>query len=294
MMSQYDGGVYGSFGYGESGSIGFGIDNFLEAKVRDKPDSTSTDEEGDGLKKVKLIDGFGITGSYNLLADSFKLSTFNLYARSTLFDKINITASANIDPYLIDSTGFRINKYVWQDNKISLGRITNGSLSVSTSFKSKEKDKDKAEENDEMQYDNYDNLTADEIQQQMDYVRRNPSEFVDFNIPWSINLSYSLSFSKILRRDYSGFDTQFSSSAQFNGDFSLTEKWKVGANGYFDFKTLKIPSFSMFISREMHCWQMSINVTPFGPWRSFNISIYPKSGMLRDLKINRTRTFRNN
>lgn len=293
MMSQYDGGVYGSFGYGESGSIGFGIDNFLEAKVRDKTDSTS-EEEGDGLKKVKLIDGFGITGSYNLLADSFKLSTFNLYARSTLFDKINITASANIDPYVVDSTGFRINKYVWQDNKISLGRITNGSLSVSTSFKSKEKDKDKAKENEQLQYDNYDNLTADEIQQQMDYVRRNPSEFVDFNIPWSINLSYSLSFSKVLRRDYSGFDTQFSSSAQFNGDFSLTEKWKVGANGYFDFKTLKIPSFSMFISREMHCWQMSINVTPFGPWRSFNISIYPKSGMLRDLRINRTRTFRNN
>ena len=262
-------------------------------KVRDKPDSTS-EEEGDGLKKVKLIDGFGITGSYNLLADSFKLSTFNLYARSTLFDKINITASANIDPYIIDSTGFRINKYAWQDNKISLGRITNGSLSVSTSFKSKEKDKDKKEANDQLQYDNYDNLTGDEMEQQMDYIRRNPSEFVDFNIPWSINLSYSLSFSKILRRDYSGFDTRFTSSAQFNGDFSLTEKWKVGANGYFDFQTLKIPSFSMFISREMHCWQMSINVTPFGLWRSFNISIYPKSGMLRDLKINRTRTFRNN
>ncbi|HRP32050.1 MAG TPA: putative LPS assembly protein LptD [Agriterribacter sp.] len=293
LLSHYDGGVYGSFGYGESGSVGFGIDNFLEMKVREKKDSTS-EEEGDGLKKVKLIDGFGITGSYNLLADSFKLSTFNLYARSTLFDKVNITASANIDPYLIDSMGFRINKYAWQDNKISLGRITNGSLSVSTSFKSKEKDKDKKAKDEQMQYDNYDNLTADEIEQQMNYIRNNPSEFVDFNIPWSINLSYSLSFSKVLRRDYSGFDTRFTSSAQFNGDFSLTEKWKVGANGYFDFRTLKIPSFSMFITRDMHCWQMSINVTPFGLWRSFNISINPKSGMLRDLRINRTRTFRNN
>lgn len=294
MMSQYDKGVYGSFGYGESGSVGFGIDNFLEMKVREKADSTREEEgEGDGLKKVKLIDGFGITGSYNLLADSFKLSTFNLYARSTLFDKVNITATANIDPYLVDTLGFRINKYVWQDNKVSLGRITNGSLSVSTSFKSKEKDKDKKEKDVPQQYDNYDNLTADEMEQQMDYIRRNPSEFVDFNIPWSVNISYSLSFSKILRPDYKGFDTRFTSSMQFNGDFSLTEKWKVGANGYFDFQTLKIPSFSMFISREMHCWQMSINVTPFGLWRSFNISIYPKSGMLRDLKINRTRTFRN-
>ncbi|MBW7891249.1 MAG: LPS-assembly protein LptD [Chitinophagaceae bacterium] len=292
MLSQYDGGVYGSFGYGESGSIGFGIDNFVEMKVREKPDSTR-EQEGDGLKKVKLIDGFGISGSYNLLADSFKLSTFSVYARSTLFDKINITASTAIDPYVVDTLGFRINKYAWQDGKFSLGRITNGSLSVSTSFKSKEKNKDKKED-DRQQYDNYDNLTADEMDAQMDYIRRNPSEFVDFNIPWSVNLSYSLSFSKILRRDYSGFDTRFTSSMQFNGDFSLTEKWKIGANGYFDFQTLKIPSFSMFVSRDMHCWQMSINVTPFGLWRSFNISLNPKSGMLRDLRINRTRTFRNN
>ncbi len=295
MFSDYQASIYGSYGYGRSGSIGFGLDNFIEAKVRKKPsaDSTDTDEEDD-VRKVKLIDGYGITGSYNLLADSFKLSTFNLYARSTLFEKINITASANIDPYQIDPrNGFRINRYAWQDGKLSLGRITNGSLSASTSFKSKPKDEKKAKE-EEMAYDNYDNLTNDQIQAQMEYVRNNPSQFVDFNIPWSVNVSYSLSFSRILRRDYSGYDTQVSSSMNFNGDFSLTEKWKFGANGYFDFKTLKIPSFSMFITREMHCWQMSINVTPFGAWRSFNISIFPKSGMLRDLKINRSRSFPGN
>lgn len=291
MFSDYQASIYGSYGYGRSGSIGFGLDNFIEAKVRKKvTDSTATDGEDD-VKKIKLIDGYGITGSYNLLADSFKLSTFNLYARSTLFEKINITASANIDPYQIDPrNGFRINRYAWQDGKASLGRFTNGSISASTSFKSKAKDEKKAKE-DAAAMDNYDNLTNDQIQAQMDYVRNNPSQFVDFNIPWSVNLSYSLSFSRIMRRDYSGFDTQISSNMNFNGDFSLTEKWKFGANGYFDFKTLKIPSFSMFITREMHCWQMSINVTPFGAWRSFNISIFPKSGMLRDLKINRSRTF---
>ena len=61
-------------------------------KVRSKTDST---EAGD--KKIRLIDGFGFNGSYNLMADSFKLSSFNLYLRSTLFEKINITANATID-----------------------------------------------------------------------------------------------------------------------------------------------------------------------------------------------------
>ncbi|MFT3947639.1 MAG: putative LPS assembly protein LptD [Agriterribacter sp.] len=297
MLSQFDGSAYGSFGYGRSGSIGFGIDNFLEMKVKNKRDTArSGDEqtEDEGVKKVKIIDGFGITSSYNLLADSFNLSNFNIYARSTLFEKINITASANIDPYQADQYGYRVNKYAWAGEKFSLGRITTGSLAVSTSFKSKPKD-DKKDKNVQEQYDNYDNLTADEMQSQLDYIKRNPSEFVDFNIPWSVNVSYALSFSKTLQTDSLSYTykTIFTSSMQFNGDFSLTEKWKIGANGYFDFRTLKIPSFSMYITREMHCWQMAINVTPFGLWRSFNISIFPKSGMLRDLKINRTRTFRN-
>ena len=75
MLSQFDGTIYSSFGYGRSGSIGFGIDNFVEMKVR-KPakDSTAEDEE-DNVKKVKLIDGYGITGSYNLLADSSSFLT---------------------------------------------------------------------------------------------------------------------------------------------------------------------------------------------------------------------------
>jgi hypothetical protein len=115
---------------------------------------------------------------------------------------------------------------------------------------------------------------------------------VDFNIPWSVNISYSLSFSNQLQPDYT-YKTRLTSSMNFNGDFSLTEKWKVGANGYVDVTNFKIPSFTMYITREMHCWQMAINVTPFGLWPSFNISLYPKSGMLRDLKINRTRTFSN-
>ena len=106
-----------------------------------------------------------------------------------------------MDPYKVDSLGYRINKYAWQGDGFSLGRITNGSLSVSTSFKSKSKDP-KKDEKVENQYDNYDNLTADEMQQQMEYIRRNPSEFVDFNIPWSVNISYSLSFSNQLQPDY--------------------------------------------------------------------------------------------
>jgi hypothetical protein len=287
LFSSFDGSIFGPFSSGENGGIGFGLDNNLEMKVRSKKDSGDAE-----MKKIKLIDGFGISSGYNMLADSFKLSTFNIYARSTLLEKINITANATLDPYTTDpTTGYRKNVYAWNNGKFSPGSIVNGNLNISTSLQSKKKDEKK--EDDKQKDENFDNLTNDQMQQQLDYIRRNPSEFTDFNVPWTLSFSYSLSFAKLLQPDYR-FKTQLTSSLNFNGDFSLTPKWKFGANGYYDLTTMKLQSFTTFISRDLHCWQMSINVTPVGLYKFFNISISPKSGLLRDLKINRTRYFYTN
>jgi LPS-assembly protein len=288
-FSYYDGSIFGPLSEGEFGGIGFGLDNNLEIKKRSKTDTT----EG-GIKKIRLIDGFGFNGGYNFLADSFKLSNISVYLRSTLFDKINITAGANLDPYKSDARGYRVNEYAWKGDKFSLGRITNGNIAISTSFQSKPKDEDKdkkALEELKQQNNNLPPLTLDEQYAQMEYIRQNPAEFADFNIPWSITMSYSLSFSRDFKADYSGYETRINSNFNFNGDFNLTPKWKMGMNGYYDFKSSSISALSMFLSREMHCWQLSINVTPVGLYRSFNISINPKSGLLRDLKVNRSRQF---
>ncbi len=284
-FSRYDGTIYGPFSEGRFGGIGFGFDNNLEMKVRSKSDTAEASD-----RKVKLIDGFGLNGGYNLMADSFKLSTFNVYLRSTLFEKINITAGAVIDPYGVDDQGFRQNRYTWQDEHFSLGRLTSGNIAVSTSFRSKEKEKKEkptGQENEDQRLP----MTMEEQQAELDYIRNNPAEFADFNIPWSLNVSYSLNFSRIFQRDYSGFKTEINSNLSLNGDFNLTPKWKMGMNTYYDFRTASIQSLTMFLSREMHCWQMSINVTPVGLYRSFNITINPKSSLLRDIKVNRSRSF---
>lgn len=287
LFSSFDGSIFGPFSSGENGGAGFGIDNNLDMKVRSKTDSGDAE-----FKKVKLLDRFGISGGYNMLADSFKLSTFSIYASSTLLDKINITANATLDPYKIDPlTGYRKNEFTWQGGKFNPGSIASGNLNISTSLQSKKKDDKK--EGTKKEDENFDNLTNDQMQQQLDYIRRNPSEFTDFSVPWTLSFSYSLSFAKLLQPDYK-FKTELTSNLNFNGDFSLTPKWKFGANGYYDIKTMKLSQFTTFISRDLHCWQMSINVTPVGLFKYFNISISPKSGLLRDLKVNRTRYFYTN
>jgi hypothetical protein len=286
LFSIYDGSIFGPYSPGRNGGISFGIDNNLEMKVRSKKDTGEN-----AIKKVRLIDGFGVSGSYNFLADSFKLSTMSLYARSMLFEKVNITANATWDPYQFDERGFRKNAYAWQADKFSLGAITNGSLNISTNFQSKKKNADKKTKEEELK--EQDMINQDQLMAQLDYVRRNPAEFADFNVAWSVNIGFSLQFARLVKSDYSGFTNEFSSSFNFSGDFNLTPKWKVGANGFYDVKNMQIQSFTTFISRDLHCWQLSINITPVGLYRFFSININPKSSLLRDLKVNRTRYFYN-
>jgi LPS-assembly protein len=287
-FNKYDGSLYGGLSEGKSGFVSFTLDNNLEMKVKDKKDTSA-----EATKKVRIIDGFGFSTGYNLLADSFALSDFNFYFRNNLFEKISLTAGANITPYQQDpKTGFRKNKYAWQGgNGFSLGHFTSGFVSINTSFKSKPKDEKKQKEKEKFEKSKREDF--DEQSREMAVIKNNPSEYADFNIPWSVNLAYSLQLNRQLKRDYSGFETVLTQSVNFNGDFNLTEKWKVQASGNFDIKTSKLQYLTTSISRDLHCWQLAINVTPIGIYRSFNITISPKSSMLRDLRINRTRSFYN-
>jgi LPS-assembly protein len=282
-FSKYDGGIGGGYSEGTFGGMGFGVDNLLEMKLKDKKDTT----EG-AFKKVKLIEGFGFNSSYNFLADSFALGNFNIYMRTTLFENLNITSNLTMDPYQTDQQGFRVNKLDIDPTKLKFGNITSGGLSFSTSFKSKSADGKESKQKD-IPIDPF--MTPDEQQRQLQYAKSNPAEFTDFNIPWTLTLSYSFQFSRYMKPDYSGFQINTYSSLNFNGDFSITPKWKLGGTGYIDVAKRSIQQLSMFITREMHCWQLAINVTPIGLYKSFSITVNPKSGILRDLKINRSRTF---
>ena len=287
-FSYYDGAPFGPSPSQTFAGLTFGLDNNLEMKVKSKKDTS-------GVRKIKLLDGFGVSSSYNLVADSFKLSPFSLNARTNLFDKINISFGGTLDPYQLDSVGTRVDKYVWQGGKgFSVGRLTNANIAISTSFqsqdkKSKEKEakKKEEEENGDVPLD----AALEEKRRQMEMMRANPGDYVDFDIPWRLDLSYSLNYTRSRTLDRLRDTTIFQQFLGFNGDFSLTPKWKIIVSSGFDFRLKQISYTNLTISRDLHCWQMSINLVPFGSYRQFSITINPKAGILRDLRINRTRQF---
>lgn len=286
-FSVFEGSIYGPFSEGKFAGLSFGIDNNIQMKVRNKKDTGEA-----AIKKVSLLDGFSINGSYNFLADSFKLSPFTLSARSNLFEKINITANASFDPYLTNSFGERINKLVWTKRTFTLGTLTYGSVSLASSFRGGDKTKSNTSKiNNPVQTVDASGFPLNDYEQEAAYIRDNPAEFADFSIPWSIDFSYSLRFNRQRKPDYSGFETKFYQDVNWNGSVNLTPKWKIGLNGFYNITTKEIGTISMYLSREMHCWQMAINISPVGKYKFFTINISPKSGLLRDLKVNRTRYF---
>ena len=179
LAPQLQGGMYSGYGNGRNGGLSFQLDNNLEMKVRNKKDTTGEEP----TKKIRLIDGFGFSTAYNFLAPKFKLSPFNLYFRTNLFDKININASGILNPYESDSLGQDIDEYVWKDGGFSLGSLSSGSISMSTTFQSKPRDdqKDQAKK-EQMEQDLNDPVLAGDRQRYLEYMRQNPAEFVDFNI----------------------------------------------------------------------------------------------------------------
>ena len=285
-FSVYEGSIFGGFGEGKFAGLNFGIDNNIQMKVRNRKDTGEA-----AIKKISLLDGFSLNGSYNFMADSFKLSTFGISASTNLFNKINITANGTLDPYLTNNIGERIDKLVWSKRPLSLGRLTSGSVALQTQFKGGDKTEKTPAANAQQQLNSVSGLPLNEYQQEASYISNNPGEFANFNIPWSISFSYALNYFRQRKADYSGFQSVFSQNVSWTGSLNLTPKWQIGMNGYYNITEKQLGSLSMYLTREMHCWQMAINISPIGKYRFFNISISPKSAILRDLKINRTRYF---
>lgn len=279
--------INGAYGEGKFGGISFGIDNNIQMKVKNRKDTGEN-----AVKKVTLIDGFSITGGYNFLVDSFRLSTLSMSARTNLFDKINITFGATLDPYQFDTTGRRIDRLVWKDKPISLGRMSNANISISSSFRGGDQSKN-AEKKQSLSnaVNPYTGMPLTDEQAEAAYISNNPAEYADFSIPWSINFGYSLRFFDVFNRPAKRYKKSFSSDISLNGTLNLTPKWQLGLNTIYNFTTKEVGVVSVSVSREMHCWQMSINVSPVGRYKFFNITISPKSALLRDIKVNRTRNF---
>jgi len=285
QKSRHEGYIYGSSRTGKSSSMGFSINNNLEMKIQGKDDSVA--------RKISLLNTLSFSGSYNFAADSFKLSNFSLSANTNVLnDKLNVNASATIDPYQYwvlqneDASStvineVRVSRYAWQSGGFKIGQISNASLALGTNLSPKGQKKD--------------NTTRDKIAKSemspsdKEFLLKNPDAYIDFTVPWNLRVNYNADYSKTGHQK-----SKITQSLRFNGDVSLSEKWKIGFNSGFDLEAKEFTQSNISINRELHCWQMSLNWVPFGRYQSYTFTIGIKSSMLQSLKLDRQRSFIDN
>lgn len=287
--SIFEGTLYGGPGLGRQAVLSFGLDNTVEAKVL-----TPNDTTGKGDKKIPVIQGLSISGSYNFLKENFKLSTLGFNGRSQFTDKLGINYNGVLNPYVVrtdsisPTTGERVrylaDQYVWNTGK--LPRLTSFGFSFDYSFnpdalKRRNQNQDALRDQVEKA-----GMTPEQSEA-LARVSRDPNAFVDFKIPWNFAFSYSFQYSTT----EVGSNSQLTNTLNFNGDANITPKWKVQFTSGWDFRNKTFSQTNFSIYRDLHCWDMSFSWVPFGAYQSYSVDIKVKAAVLQDLKLSKRKQY---
>ncbi len=215
-----------------------------------------SDKDSTGTsRKVKIIDRIDARSSYNMFADSLNWSAISLSASTTILG-LNLTASGSVDPYKLTPDLRRINQFG--------PRLTSVNFNTGISLplqKEGKKDEEKGKEGE-----------------------KEKGNYSYFDVPWNVSINYTLSYTK------PQFDGKFTQNLSFSGSVTLTPKWSLNFSSAYDFDAKQISYTTVSIQRDLHCWQMSINFSPFGTSKYFFFQINVKSSTLQDLKYEKRKS----
>ncbi|QCE43093.1 putative LPS assembly protein LptD [Psychroserpens sp. NJDZ02] len=283
-FTRFENSLFGTPNNTFSSSIGIGVSNNFEAKVKDS-DSTKVEP-----KKIILLNSLNFSTSYNVAGDSLKWSPVKISGGTQIFDnKMSINFGATLDPYALNTNNTRINTFNI-DNGGSLFRLTSASLNLSYSLSSKDGSSDN--KNDAIdnrllsggRADDLFGVSQDFAAQQgtlggEEKEERESDEFYNNKIPWSLRFAYAVNYANSTRQDEIS-----SHSLMFSGDIELSPKWSIGGSSSYDFKNNGFGLTQLRFERDLLSWRMNFTWVPFGTYNSWNFFIGIKSSILKDLK----------
>lgn len=296
--NRYEGQIFSAPGRGKSAAMSFSVGNNIEAKVRDREDTTGT-----GVKKIKIIDQLSIGGNYNFLADSFKLSNISISMTTSVFGKMAINANAVLDPYDINSQGRRINEFVLSNKGgFHLARLTNASLSTSYSFTGEGKSRlgANAKPEDGNNAGNGGggsghNGTGEDFMSSYQRVYYHPVTgeyipggwvyYMDPNIPWTVNANLNYTYSKTYSyaNDILSTKNNHMITLGLSAQIRLSPRMNLNYNTGFDLTKMSMTTSQLSGTFDLHCFTISFSWIPSGQWQSWSFRINAKASALSDL-----------
>ena len=291
QYSRFEGSIFGLPNKNYASSVALSLNNNVEAKVVDK------ESEEDELKKVVILNNLNFSTSYNLAADSLRLSPVRMNGGTQLFkNKMNVNFGATFDPYALDENNNRIDKFQI-NNGGGLFRLTSANLTFNYAFSSDNSDKDSERSqaaidesvrnggrDDDLFGRAMDTSTEEFSQVDKEKKEKAPDNLYNYKIPWSLRMAYAVNYNNTV-----GQNEISSHSLMFSGDIELSPKWSAGISSGYDFKNKGITYTQLRFERDLLSWRMNFSWIPFSTNKSWNFFIGIKSGMLSDIKYDKRR-----
>ena len=291
QYSRFEGSIFGLPNKNYASSVALSLNNNVEAKVVD------TESEENELKKVVILNNLNFSTSYNMAADSLRLSPVRMNGGTQLFkNKMNVNFGATFDPYALDENNNRIDKFQINDGG-GLFRLTSANLTFNYAFSSDNSDKDSERSqaaidesvrnggrDDDLFGRAMDTSTEEFSQVDKEKKEKVPDNLYNYKIPWSLRMAYAVNYNNSV-----GQNEISSHSLMFSGDIELSPKWSAGISSGYDFKNQGITYTQLRFERDLLSWRMNFSWIPFSTNKSWNFFIGIKSGMLSDIKYDKRR-----
>ena len=288
--SRFEGSIFGLPNKNYASSIALSLNNNVEAKVLDR------NSEENEIKKIVILNNLNFSSSYNLAADSLKLSPIRMNGGTQLFkNKMNVNFGATLDPYTLDENNNRIDEFQINSGG-GLFRLTSANLTFNYAFSSdsseKKSDRNQASIDESVRNGGRDDdlfgramdTSAEEFSRSDEPKEKTPSNLYNYKIPWSLRMAYAINYNNSV-----GQNEISSHSLMFSGDIELSPKWNAGISSGYDFKNQGITYTQLRFERDLLSWRMNFSWIPFSANKSWNFFIGIKSGMLSDIKYDKRR-----
>lgn len=291
QYSTFNHGIFGGPPKGESGQIAFNINNNLEAKIKDKKDTTNQ------TRKLILIKSLDINMRYDLAKDSLNWSPLTINAYTTLLEKIDLRFVGTWDPYVTNNEGKTIDKLQWNENGRLFRKEKNEwALNISYRFQSgdfsgasNEQDKNPQQTNRNQTSPGNNNMPGQNNNQ-----NSTTNNSTAFDKKWDLGFHYNFKYTNRYQPMQQDFDYKTVQTLGFDANIHVTDKWRVGVNSGWDFESNSMSHTSVNIYRDLHCWEMMFNWIPTGFMKSYNLTIRVKAPALHDLKITKRKSHLDN
>ncbi|MCL2596096.1 MAG: LPS-assembly protein LptD [Paludibacter sp.] len=313
QYSYYEGSLYGAPGQGKQQMLNFSLDNNLEMKIRNETDTTGNAP----YKVISLIDNFSLGTSYNIAADSMKLSNINANLRIKFGSAYTLSLATSFDPYDFVLTeksvnypqGIprRVDKFTWKNGRFprwsGVGTSFNYNFSNDTFNKLFSKKKGNNSTDNQSQTNQSDDSSGQNQNNQLNNNNNNQTNnskdkydsdgYQNVSIPWSIGFNWTFNYGPSVKPEdflynkmrYKNIITVNNINLSFN--ISLGDNWNGTTSIYYDLVNKKFTASTFSVRRNLHCWSMSASFVPFGYFKSYTFHIGVNASMLQDLKYDK-------